>query len=719
MTRNDSLQGCIFIKIEDDGNLYRHSSLQGCGWPAKEPHQDFIDEHNKARAEVGVGPIKWNETVAAYAQKYADSKIETCEMVHSQGPYGENLAEGWGSEMTSGQAVKFWVTEKPDYDYDSNSCTAGKEELVNLDQGGGGDEAFAMEDDEDDHHRRRRASHSRRIMEAMGQIAKPKRAANIDRKRERRGLLPEQKITAALQMLAYGASADQVDEIARMGKTTVLESLMWFCSAIEALYTNEYLRKPTPRDMRRLLRKGEMRGFPGMIRSIDCMQWTWKNCPSAWQGAYGDRKGAKNIILDAVASFDTWIWHAFFGVPGAQNDLNVLAQSPVFDELLQGNGPRCTYWVNGNKYEGPYYLADEQMMAVSSQLCLFSFVAEAVESMIELLRPLRRKRVPAYSQACGGATMSGAWRNLRSRLRLLDVKRITGTFDAREVGSTRRHDLGLLFWRLEENQRSSKSIKVEESRREAKLKEFQEQRAWRWSILGLRSRSRDMVGSTLSKILDKHCLKGHNFPSWYRNVKILLTLEKIVYVLDNALPYIPFALEATEDKRAKYDKHVEDDTQAKCYLLASMNEVLQRQHKGMDSASSIILHFTELYGEWMRNRHFSTFVMNYNMSKMDNTLSELLNMLVTPEKTMKKENVVGTSAVAYNKPSSSKAKPKGKGKGKEKKSSTPKAQGGVKKKKEKEPKETYHHCAKDMHWKKNCRLYLTSLKDKPQGEGAK
>ena len=59
-----------------------------------------------------------------------------------------------------------------------------------------------------------------------------------------------------------------------------------------------------------------------------------------------------------MASFDTWIWHAFFGVPGAQNDLNVLAQSPVFDELLQGRGPRCTYWVNGNKYEGPYYLAD-------------------------------------------------------------------------------------------------------------------------------------------------------------------------------------------------------------------------------------------------------------------------------------------------------------------------------------------------------------------------
>ena len=38
--------------------------------------------------------------------------------------------------------------------------------------------------------------------------------------------------------------------------------------------------------------------------------------------------------------------------------------------------------------------------------------------------------------------------------------------------------------------RSTHSFKVEEARREARLKEFKEQRAWRWSILGLKSRSR-------------------------------------------------------------------------------------------------------------------------------------------------------------------------------------------------------------------------------------
>ena len=55
------------------------------------------------------------------------------------------------------------------------------------------------------------------------------------------GLLPEQKITVALRMLAYGASVDQVDEIMRMGKSTILEYLMRFCGAVESLYTAEYL----------------------------------------------------------------------------------------------------------------------------------------------------------------------------------------------------------------------------------------------------------------------------------------------------------------------------------------------------------------------------------------------------------------------------------------------------------------------------------------------
>ncbi|CAL2271937.1 unnamed protein product [Prunus armeniaca] len=164
------------------------------------------------------------------------------------------------------------------------------------------------------------------------------------------GLLPEQKLTAVIRMLAYRASADQVDEIARMGKSTTSEALVRFCDAVENLYTRDYLRRPTSRDLQQLLQKAEAQGFPGMIGSINCMHWQWKNCPTALQGDYGNRKGQKSIILEAVAGFDTWVWHAFFGVAGSQNDLNELGQSLVFNDVLRGQGSPIKSTIQSTRY---------------------------------------------------------------------------------------------------------------------------------------------------------------------------------------------------------------------------------------------------------------------------------------------------------------------------------------------------------------------------------
>ncbi|CAL2237442.1 unnamed protein product [Prunus armeniaca] len=173
------------------------------------------------------------------------------------------------------------------------------------------------------------------------------------------GLLPEQKLTAGIRMLAYGSSADQMDEIVRMGKSTTLESLVRFCDAVETLYIRDYLHRSTPMDLQRLLQKAKARGFPGMIDSIDCMYWQWKNCSTTWQGDYGNRKGQKSIILEAVARFDTCVWHAFFGVTRSQNDLNVLGQSLVFNDILRGEVPNITYEINNIVYQNGYYLVDD------------------------------------------------------------------------------------------------------------------------------------------------------------------------------------------------------------------------------------------------------------------------------------------------------------------------------------------------------------------------
>ncbi|KAH0983265.1 hypothetical protein GBA52_010442 [Prunus armeniaca] len=67
----------------------------------------------------------------------------------------------------------------------------------------------------------------------------------------------------------------------------------------------------------------------------------------------------------------------------------------------------------------------------------------------------------------------------------------------------------------------------------------------------------------------------------------------------------PLAEDASQEVHAKYGKHVDDDCQAKCYILASMNEELQNQHEHMMHAADMISHLQELYGEGTRNRRFS------------------------------------------------------------------------------------------------------------------
>jgi hypothetical protein len=175
---------------------------------------------------------------------------------------------------------------------------------------------------------------------------------------KRPGLSPLQKVTAAIRQLAYGTASDSVDEYIQIGESTALACLKHFCKAVVEVYREEYMRTPNEEDVERLLAVGEQRGFPGMLGSIDCMHWAWKNCPTAWHGHFRGKEKEPTFILEAVASRDLWIWHSFFGLPGSLNDINVLDRSPVFSALLNGNTPEVEFHINGNRYNKGYYLAD-------------------------------------------------------------------------------------------------------------------------------------------------------------------------------------------------------------------------------------------------------------------------------------------------------------------------------------------------------------------------
>ncbi|CAH2076985.1 unnamed protein product [Thlaspi arvense] len=92
---------------------------------AQDRIQDYLDVHNRARAQVGVRPLKWHPDVAEYARQYALRMRGDCRLTHSGGRYGENLA-GSTVDLSGAAAVTMWVNERSDYDYDSNTCRSGK-----------------------------------------------------------------------------------------------------------------------------------------------------------------------------------------------------------------------------------------------------------------------------------------------------------------------------------------------------------------------------------------------------------------------------------------------------------------------------------------------------------------------------------------------------------------------------------------------------------------
>ncbi|KAD5802394.1 hypothetical protein E3N88_13754 [Mikania micrantha] len=94
--------------------------------------------------------------------------------------------------------------------------------------------------------------------------------------------------------------------------------------------------------------------------SLDCTHWEWDNCLTAGRGQFqrGDRP-RPSFMLEAVASQDLWIWHAFFGATGSNNDINVLDQPSIFNDLIEGMAPSQQFICNDTTYKYEYYLVDE------------------------------------------------------------------------------------------------------------------------------------------------------------------------------------------------------------------------------------------------------------------------------------------------------------------------------------------------------------------------
>lgn len=103
----------------DQSSLKNDSS--GCRI-TREDAGRIVTLHNKVRAEVGVGPLRWSEQLAGYAQQWADHLVSSrCGMAHRprtgewRQEYGENLFMGTARQYNSSDAVMAWAKEKGRY----------------------------------------------------------------------------------------------------------------------------------------------------------------------------------------------------------------------------------------------------------------------------------------------------------------------------------------------------------------------------------------------------------------------------------------------------------------------------------------------------------------------------------------------------------------------------------------------------------------------------
>ncbi|XP_038697986.1 uncharacterized protein LOC119995544 [Tripterygium wilfordii] len=67
------------------------------------------------------------------------------------------------------------------------------------------------------------------------------------------GLSSLQKVTAALRMMAYGVSADMIDENLWIAESTANEAMKNFVEAVIVVFGERYLRQPNSTDIARLL----------------------------------------------------------------------------------------------------------------------------------------------------------------------------------------------------------------------------------------------------------------------------------------------------------------------------------------------------------------------------------------------------------------------------------------------------------------------------------
>ncbi|XP_076905458.1 uncharacterized protein LOC143561215 [Bidens hawaiensis] len=159
-----------------------------------------------------------------------------------------------------------------------------------------------------------------------------------------------------------------------MSEKLAYEAPYQFCEGIIEQYGKQYLRRPSKGDIENIYKVHQQRqGFSRMLGSLNCTHWPYEGCQCLErQHLPSDHDGPK-LIFEAVALFDLWIWHAFFGMPDINNDIAVMHASPIFDNIIDGVSLDFSFSADDVNYEYRYYLVDDIYSEWATLVLSFAF----------------------------------------------------------------------------------------------------------------------------------------------------------------------------------------------------------------------------------------------------------------------------------------------------------------------------------------------------------
>jgi hypothetical protein len=207
----------------------------------------------------------------------------------------------------------------------------------------------------------------------------------------------EARLLLPLKTLAYGVPSHTFIDYFQISPQYASSCCKHFCKAVKLVYQNEFLRRPTQDDMKKIIRLHKVvHGVEGLMGSLDSTHTFWKHYPKAWQGSYKGKEKKPSIVMEGACDYHLFMWQVSYGYTGTINDNTILSLSPLLDMMLEGTlqeleveSSVVPFGINGEEFTMVFWLVDR----------IYPKYSRFVQG---IKRPISRKeqKYTAWQEAC-------------------------------------------------------------------------------------------------------------------------------------------------------------------------------------------------------------------------------------------------------------------------------------------------------------------------------